>query len=62
MVVIGAQDMITGEHKDLVRIIKHWWQTKNISPHQLVMNNNSVAGIYFHINKNDQYYMIIIKK
>lgn len=39
--------IVTGEEKfSIVKLLKLWWQTKNISVSDLIMNNNAVAGLH----------------
>ncbi|KAK7074864.1 hypothetical protein SK128_013835 [Halocaridina rubra] len=48
VVLIGARGMVGEEYRSLWRVLKTWWQTKTVSPHSLVMNNNGVAGFNLH--------------
>ncbi|XP_065206337.1 synaptic vesicle membrane protein VAT-1 homolog [Planococcus citri] len=47
LIVIGVNHIVTGEEKfSIVKLLKLWWQTKNISVSDLITNNAVVAGLH----------------
>ncbi|MPC84144.1 Synaptic vesicle membrane protein VAT-1 [Portunus trituberculatus] len=49
VVLIGARSMVGKEHRSLWQVFKVWWDTKNVTPYSLVMNNHGIAG--FNLNE-----------
>ncbi|XP_063840443.1 synaptic vesicle membrane protein VAT-1 homolog isoform X4 [Scylla paramamosain] len=49
VVLIGARSMVGKEQRNLWQVFKVWWDTKNVTPYSLVMNNHSIAG--FNLNE-----------
>ncbi|KAB7507435.1 Synaptic vesicle membrane protein VAT-1-like protein [Armadillidium nasatum] len=45
IILIGAKNMVDGESRNLCNILSAWWNTKNISPYSLIMENRAVAGV-----------------
>lgn len=47
MRISGTSDMIQNEETlSLLAVFKSWWQTKNIRPQDLLLNNRGVSGVY----------------
>ncbi|GBM52728.1 Synaptic vesicle membrane protein VAT-1 [Araneus ventricosus] len=45
IVHIGISSMISGEKKSILRALKVWWQTKNVSIVEMITKNHAVCGL-----------------
>ena len=47
----GAANVVGGPGRSILKAAKHWWDTKNINPMNLMSQNRAVCG--FHIGHLD---------
>ncbi|GIY70364.1 synaptic vesicle membrane protein VAT-1 homolog [Caerostris darwini] len=45
LIHIGISSMIDGEKVNILKSLKVWWQTKNISIRDIVQNNHAICGL-----------------